>query len=79
MPMYEFHCPKCDKVFEELAFGDETVPCPDCGCKETERLISACCHMSGGRSDAGASASGAHSSGCSCSSCSGGHCATCGH
>ena len=77
MPMYEFQCKKCGESFEELASTTETVPCPHCGSRETERLMSACCCMSGdGGSGAGSSA---HSSSCGCSGCSGGHCSTCGH
>ena len=78
MPMYEFRCNKCSKNFEELASADEKVACPHCGSKDTERLMSACCCMSG----SGASgAEGSHSSGSGggCCGCSGGHCATCGH
>ncbi|MGD9609074.1 MAG: FmdB family zinc ribbon protein [Desulfovibrionaceae bacterium] len=33
MPLYEFRCPACDHVFEELrrAGDDGDAPCPDCG------------------------------------------------
>jgi putative FmdB family regulatory protein len=32
MPIFEFHCQKCDKTFERLVFRtDEVVECPDCG------------------------------------------------
>ncbi len=33
MPLYEFHCPACDRVFEELRrVGDEgNASCPGCG------------------------------------------------
>ncbi|MHC1791086.1 FmdB family zinc ribbon protein [Solidesulfovibrio sp.] len=33
MPLYEFQCPACDRVFEELRrSGDESeAPCPGCG------------------------------------------------
>lgn len=42
MPIYEYQCPKCQKVFEEWvslsqAHGEE--PCPDCGTL-SPRLIS---------------------------------------
>ena len=31
MPLYDFVCPACGARFEELAFGDETPACPQCG------------------------------------------------
>ena len=34
MPIYEYKCPKCQKVFEEwvhLSEMHDAVPCPDCG------------------------------------------------
>ena len=34
MPIYEYQCPKCGKVFEEWVHLSEAhleVPCPDCG------------------------------------------------
>ncbi len=40
MPIYDFHCPKCQKTFEELAFGDTCPPCPVCQ-GETTRCVSA--------------------------------------
>ncbi len=33
MPIYEYKCPKCNKVFEEWVTSHDTSPqtCPDCG------------------------------------------------
>ncbi|MEX0682277.1 MAG: zinc ribbon domain-containing protein [Dehalococcoidia bacterium] len=34
MPIYEYYCDKCDKVFETLqaiSKSDQPVPCPTCG------------------------------------------------
>ena len=34
MPIYEYRCPHCNKVFEEwvhLSDAQSMVPCPDCG------------------------------------------------
>lgn len=41
MPTYIYHCPKCDDEFEEEMDSKEkkTPPCPDCGCKETRKVI----------------------------------------
>lgn len=33
MPMYEYKCQKCGKVFEQIVKGAHVdVKCPDCGC-----------------------------------------------
>jgi putative FmdB family regulatory protein len=41
MPLYEFQCPACDRVFEELRrAGDEgQAVCPDCG-RTSPRIVS---------------------------------------
>ena len=42
MPIYEYQCPKCRKVFEEfvsMADGHSQEPCPECG-TTSPRLIS---------------------------------------
>lgn len=41
MPLYEFECPACDRVFEELRrSGDEAeAACPDCG-RPAPRIVS---------------------------------------
>ena len=40
MPLYDIVCPACGAQFEELAFGDETPACPQCGHAETQRQMS---------------------------------------
>ena len=42
MPMFDFFCPLCHTRFEDLV-GDEHAlpPCPRCGAKKTERMLSA--------------------------------------
>jgi putative FmdB family regulatory protein len=40
MPLYSFHCKKCNKDSEMLAGFDETPDCPKCGSKQLERLPS---------------------------------------
>jgi putative FmdB family regulatory protein len=41
MPIYEYHCGKCEDDFEVLVFGKDEVVCPTCGgC--VERLMSSC-------------------------------------
>jgi len=41
MPLYPFHCKKCDKTFEVFLRPSEThqgMTCPDCQGNEVERL-----------------------------------------
>jgi len=40
MPLYSFHCAKCDRDFELLVGSDETPVCPTCNGKKLERLMS---------------------------------------
>ena len=71
MPLYDFVCPACGAQFEELAFGDETPACPQCGHAETQRQMSvpsplkglAGCGQAGG---CGGSTPAAPSSGSAC-------------
>lgn len=50
MPIYEFNCKKCGRDFEEIVgmSDKETPPCPKCGAKETERLMSCFSSQRGG-------------------------------
>ncbi|MBW1723097.1 MAG: zinc ribbon domain-containing protein [Deltaproteobacteria bacterium] len=43
MPIFEFKCNNCGKVFEELVISskkDEVGICPKCGSQDTSRLLS---------------------------------------
>ena len=41
MPLFDFRCHACQHTFEDLAFDNETVVCPQCGSQDTSRLVSA--------------------------------------
>ncbi len=62
MPIYEFKCDDCGKVFETLCFrsGDgDAVECPKCGGKKAEKLLSSFCSVgSGSDSDAATASAG---------------------
>lgn len=60
MPVYEFKCKKCDAQFEELMrMNDSKKPiCPECGAKQTERLLSL---FSSGASGTGSGCGHSHS------------------
>ena len=49
MPIYEFKCQSCGRVFDLLIFSGEKVEmkCPDCGSLEVTKLISAANHTFG--------------------------------
>jgi putative FmdB family regulatory protein len=42
MPIYEYRCEKCDERYEEYhSTSDKPAPpCPSCGSKKVERLLS---------------------------------------
>ena len=75
MPIYEYHCEKCDKNFECLIIGSDKPECTICSGKKVTKLMSACGFVSKG--SGGATVSSA--AGSSCSSCSAGSCAGCSH
>jgi len=57
MPLYEYHCKKCEKKFETLVSLKDlkaSAKCPNCGSQETDRLMSTFC-ASVGSSSTGAS------------------------
>jgi putative FmdB family regulatory protein len=80
MPIYEYHCKKCDKIFETLIMGDEKPECPECKTTEVSRLMSACGFVSKGSASGGGEAPTLSSSAGSsaCSTCSAGNCSSCG-
>ncbi len=45
MPIYEYRCRKCEKVFEviqKVDEGGENLSCPSCGEKKPEKVMSCC-------------------------------------
>lgn len=71
MPIYEYHCDKCEVDFEKLVFGKDEVMCPKCG-GQVQKLMSCCSFKSAGGDF---KTSGTGKSGCS--TCSATSCATC--
>jgi len=71
MPIYEFECEECGKVFEELVLGSNAsnVKCKNCGSQKVRKLISQVAFKSSGKFVSAASSR--------CSGCSGGSCSTC--
>ena len=76
MPIYEYHCEKCQKDFECLVFGSETPECPGCCSTDVCRLMSACGFVSKGGGGQTTKTAAADSG---CSGCSATACSTCGH
>jgi putative FmdB family regulatory protein len=78
MPIYEYTCSACSRLFEQLVMSrTEEVACPGCGSSQVEKAMSVCCHASGG-GDSSFSSSSSASSGGSCGGCSRGSCSGCG-
>ena len=40
MPLFDFHCKKCDHSFEVLVRGSVTPACPECGSEDVEKQVS---------------------------------------
>lgn len=66
MPIYEYRCRKCGKVFETIQKvdeGGENLKCPSCGKKGPEKVMSCCFSSSkGSESTAALSSCGSGSS-----------------
>ena len=75
MPIYEYHCEKCNKDFECLVFGSESPDCPSCSSTDVCRLMSTCGFISKGSSGQTVS----KSAGSACSGCKASSCGSCGH
>lgn len=49
MPIYEFRCNNCQRIFEQFCFSSEEknqVECPECGGHHAERVLSTFCSHS---------------------------------
>ncbi|MBW1709524.1 MAG: zinc ribbon domain-containing protein [Deltaproteobacteria bacterium] len=70
MPIYEYHCDKCNEDFEKLVFStSEEIACPKCDNKKVEKLMSGFSHKSGENFNS--------SLGSSCTGCSSTDCGSC--
>ena len=78
MPIYEYKCNKCEKVFETLVLGNDVPACPACSSQDLSRLLSACGFVTrNGAGSGGDTASAPTTSSSSCSGCSATSCASC--
>ncbi len=41
MPLFDFRCTACGRVFEQLVRTDDVVSCPDCRATTADRLLAA--------------------------------------
>jgi putative FmdB family regulatory protein len=50
MPIYEYRCLDCSKTFEKIVWnsGEKEIVCPECGCINNIRVLSAFSKGSGG-------------------------------
>jgi len=79
MPIFEYHCTKCDEDFEALVLGSQKVECPHCNGKKVEKLLSCCSFKTAGASSGSGESGFSSSKGSACASCSATSCKTCGH
>lgn len=71
MPIYEFKCKQCDKIFDEFILNSNnlsTIYCPQCNSKDVSKMMSTFGFSSNSTS---------LNSNTSCSSCGTKNCATC--
>ena len=74
MPIYEYVCQDCEKIFETIRPMDQSdtpIPCAVCGGKHTKRKLSVFFAESGGKAVSGMAEQ-------ACDSCGSGNCAHCG-
>ncbi|MBW2062435.1 MAG: zinc ribbon domain-containing protein [Deltaproteobacteria bacterium] len=70
MPIYEYHCQKCNQTFEKLILSSsEEIVCPKCHDRKVEKLMSGFSFKSGENFSS--------SGGSSCSGCSSTNCSSC--
>jgi len=59
MPIYEYRCQQCNRVFSHLfrtlraAEEEGAPPCPACGAREVRRIVSPVAVLSGSKTSAG--------------------------
>ncbi len=79
MPIFEYLCPDCANLYEEIVGGGDTIPaCPHCGGTNGRKLLSASSSLTGkeggslpGAGDTGCCGSSPGASGCVPGSCCG--------
>ena len=61
MPIYEYRCRKCEKIFEKIQKVDEggdSLKCPYCGEREPEKILSGFSSLKGSESASACGSSG---------------------
>ena len=61
MPIYEYRCRKCEKIFEKiqkLNEGEDSLQCPYCGEKKPEKILSGFSSLKGSELAAACGSSG---------------------
>ncbi len=50
MPIYEFLCPECNRIYSFMypTMSDDSPPCPKCGSQQMERQVSLFAFVRGG-------------------------------
>ncbi|MDR2800561.1 MAG: zinc ribbon domain-containing protein [Desulfovibrio sp.] len=79
MPIYEYKCRKCGIEFEDLVSGKASPPCPSCGDKSPDLLMSAVCVRGSSQDFSGADLPPVSSGSGGCCGCTASSCAGCAH
>jgi putative FmdB family regulatory protein len=76
MPIYEYRCKSCETVYEELVTGDrdKKIPCPSCGSRESEKIMSVIGGIAMGKSSSGPACGSTSCASASACAASGGGC-----
>ena len=74
MPIYEYRCSVCDKVFERLVRGETRIACPACESAKVSRIISLPARPAGAAGPSDFSSLGPPKSGNGGHGCGGGGC-----
>lgn len=70
MPIFEYQCKGCGKVFEKLTFDRAKIPeCPSCKSSDTEKKLSVFSGIISGSDKSCPAKSACESSGHTCGSC----------
>ncbi len=75
MPIYEYRCRKCDKIFSHLhrKFDEPALACPDCGGDDTRLFSTFSAGTAGTKNDCphadNCAAAHSHGPGCGCGCC----------
>lgn len=76
MPIFEYQCNNCNKIFETLVLGGDSPACPQCQSEDLAKQLSMCGFVSKSSGPGGVQTVSAAGSS-ACSGCSATNCSSC--